>query len=126
MTRLLKLWPSVKRIANALNDMSLSCSVDNLVLPSTSSSASGVSGWVASRAVSDYYGDDTANELSAGIQEGLYEANARQNELLRKQNDLLTQLLEKDTTVEITANSLMKAMNRKTQRDGKNSLAVSV
>jgi hypothetical protein len=41
------------------------------------------------------------------------------------QNDLLQQLLDKDSTVEITANSFAKAASRKNRRDGRTIIPVS-
>lgn len=62
------------------------------------------------------YGQDS---IVDGVREGVQEATSRQNDLLREQNDLLRQLLNKDTTVEITTDSFTQAMNRKNRRDGK-------
>jgi hypothetical protein len=81
---------------------------------------------MAKRVATEMCSDDTAGQFSEGIREGMYEANARQNDLLREQNDLLKRILEKDNTVEITTNSFTKAINRKNQRDGKTVIPVSV
>ena len=81
---------------------------------------------VARRVAAQMYGDDNAGQFSEGIREGMYEANARQNDLLREQNELLRRILEKDTTVEVTTNSFTNAINRKNQRDGKTVIPVSV
>jgi len=64
-------------------------------------------------------GESGTDSIVDGVRQGMYEATARQNDLLREQNDLLRQLLNKDTTVEVTTNSFTKALNRKNQRDGK-------
>lgn len=66
------------------------------------------------------------DQIVDGISQGVAMANARQNELLREQNDLLRQLLAKDMSVEITATSLTKAINRKNLRDGKTVVPVGV
>ena len=63
--------------------------------------------------------EDSSEQIAEAIRTGLYETTSRQNELLREQNELLRQILDKDTTVEVTANSVTKALNRKNQRDGK-------
>ena len=55
---------------------------------------------------------------------GEAETSAEQLALLREQNDLLRQLLEKDNSVEITTTSLTSAFNRKNQRDGKTIIPV--
>lgn len=59
------------------------------------------------------------DQIIEGIRAGVADALARQNDILRQQNELLQQLLEKDQTVEVTASSVAKALNRKNQRDGK-------
>lgn len=59
------------------------------------------------------------DQIIEGIRQGVADAMARQNDILRQQNELLQQLLEKDQTVEVTASSMAKALNRKNQRDGK-------
>lgn len=66
------------------------------------------------------------DQIVDGISQGVAMANARQNELLREQNDLLRQLLAKDMSVEVTATSLTKAINRKNLRDGKTVVPVGV
>ena len=68
---------------------------------------------------------DNTDQIAEGVRQGMYEGTAQQNDLLREQNDLLRQLLSKDTTVEITTNSFTKAINRKNQRDGKTVIPVS-
>lgn len=68
---------------------------------------------------------DTAEAIADGVRMGLYDSTSRQNELLREQNELLRELLDKESTVEITANSLTKAMTRKNQRDGKTVIPIS-
>lgn len=66
------------------------------------------------------------DQIVDGISQGVAMANMRQNELLREQNDLLRQLLAKETTVEVTATSLTKAINRKNLRDGKTVVPVGI
>jgi roadblock/LC7 domain-containing protein len=88
-----------------------------------------VAAWMNS--VGDYtgsgvYGDGATDQIADGVRAGMYDATARQNDLLREQNDLLRRILEKDTTVEVTTNSFTKAINRKNQRDGKTVIPVSV
>ena len=70
--------------------------------------------------------EDSSEQIAEAIRTGLYETTSRQNELLREQNELLRQILDKDTTVEVTANSVTKALNRKNQRDGKVIVPVGV
>ncbi len=69
-------------------------------------------------------GDRTAvvnnGQIVEAVADGVYEANAEQNMLLREQNGLLRQLLAKDMGgAEITAASVAKSLNRKNLRDGK-------
>ena len=80
---------------------------------------------VGNSTASGLYGDGAADQIAEGVRTGMYEATARQNDLLREQNELLRDLLNKDTTVEVTANSFTKAINRKNQRDGKTVIPVS-
>ena len=54
----------------------------------------------------------------------LIDAMNRQNELLRRQNELLQDIADKDTTVEVTASSFTKAASRKNRRDGKTIIPV--
>ena len=49
----------------------------------------------------------------------------QQNALLRRQNDLLQRLLEKDTTVEVTTKQFASAANRQNRREGRTTIAVS-
>ena len=66
-----------------------------------------------------------SDSIADGVREGMYDATARQNELLKEQNDLLRQIASKDFTAEITTDSFTKAMNRKNQRDGKTIIPVT-
>jgi len=76
--------------------------------------------WIANTANSGsgMYGELTADQIAEGVRDGIYDSTARQNELLREQNDLLRIIAGKDTTVEITANAIARAMNRKSMREG--------
>ena len=49
----------------------------------------------------------------------------QQNALLRRQNDLLQRLLEKDTKVEVTTKQFASAANRQNRREGRTTIAVS-
>ena len=46
-------------------------------------------------------------EIISGIQRGVAEANGEQNSLLRQQNDLLRNILEKDSSVRLTASAAL-------------------
>jgi len=59
------------------------------------------------------------------IRTAMLSSTERQNQLLREQNDLLQQILDKDSTVEITANSFVKAAGRKNRRDGRTIIPIS-
>lgn len=59
------------------------------------------------------------DQIVEGIREGVESAMAKQNELLRQQNELLKALLEKESTSEISVSSISQAINRVNQRNGK-------
>jgi len=80
---------------------------------------------VGYRAGAALYGEGNSDQIAEGVRQGVYEATARQNDLLREQNELLREIAMKDTTVEVTTNSFTKAINRKNQRDGKTVIPVS-
>ena len=63
-------------------------------------------------------------QIVEGIAEGVTAANEDQNALLREQNRLLRQLLDKDLTVGVS--TIASAFNRKNQRDGKVTVPVSI
>lgn len=70
-----------------------------------------------------------AGSMSAlidGVREGVYEATAQQNELLRQQNEILLDLLAKDNTTEISTNSVVNSLALKNRRDGKYVVPVGV
>lgn len=59
------------------------------------------------------------DQIVEGIREGVESAMAKQNELLRQQNELLKALLEKESTSEISVSSISQAISRVNQRNGK-------
>lgn len=59
------------------------------------------------------------DQIVDGIREGVESAMAKQNELLRQQNELLKALLEKESTSEISVSSISQAISRVNQRNGK-------
>lgn len=59
------------------------------------------------------------DQIVEGITYGVYAANQEQNGLLREQNKLLRQLIDKDGNGQIDVTTIVKAMKRKNQRDGK-------
>jgi hypothetical protein len=59
------------------------------------------------------------DQIVSGIASGVAAANSEQNSLLREQNKLLRQLLEKDSDGEINVSTITRAMQRKNRRDGK-------
>ncbi len=65
-------------------------------------------------------------QIVEGIQSGVYAANQEQNVLLREQNKLLRQIVDKESGGAIDVTTITKAMNRKNQRDGKTIVAVGV
>lgn len=60
-------------------------------------------------------------QIIAGIAEGVADANAEQNALLREQNELLRRLLSKDTNVTayVTTSDIVSGLERKNRRDGR-------
>ena len=64
------------------------------------------------------------DQIIEGIRAGVSDALARQNDILRQQNELLQKLLEKDMTAQVTTASMVNAFNRKNQRDGKTVIPV--
>lgn len=68
----------------------------------------------------------SAPEASHNDNNGELVSEARQqNALLRRQNDLLQRLLDKDTTVEVTTKQFASAANRQNRREGRTTIAVS-
>lgn len=60
------------------------------------------------------------DQIVEGIRSGVYDANQEQNNLLREQNKLLRQLVEKDFgSGEIGVTTITNAINKKNRRDGK-------
>ena len=59
------------------------------------------------------------DQIVDGIRAGVESAMAKQNELLRQQNELLKALLEKESTSEISVSSISQAISRVNQRNGK-------
>ena len=59
------------------------------------------------------------NQIVDGIRSGVYDANQEQNNLLREQNRLLRQMLDRDNNGEINVSTITKAQNRMNRRHGK-------
>lgn len=64
------------------------------------------------------------DQIVEGIREGVEAAMERQNQLLRRQNELLQALLEKEGNTEINVSSFYQAVNRTNQRNGKTIIPV--
>ena len=64
------------------------------------------------------------DQIVEGIREGVEAAMERQNQLLRRQNELLQALLEKEGSAEINVSSCYQAVNRTNQRNGKTIIPV--
>lgn len=64
------------------------------------------------------------DQIVEGIRTGVAEAMAKQNDLLRQQNELLMRLVEKDFVAQVTTADIVRGMNRKNQRDGKQVIPV--
>lgn len=59
------------------------------------------------------------DQIVDGIRSGVYDANQEQNNLLREQNRLLRQLLDRDNNGEINVSTITKAQSRNNRRHGK-------
>lgn len=68
------------------------------------------------------------DQIVASVSQGVADANAEQNALLREQNSLLRKLLEKDATVTAYAGTddLVEGLTRRNRRDGKTIVPVGV
>ena len=64
------------------------------------------------------------DQIVEGIREGVEAAMERQNQLLRRQNELLQALLEKEGSAEVNVSSFYQAVNRTNQRNGKTIIPV--
>lgn len=64
------------------------------------------------------------DQIVEGIREGVEAAMERQNQLLRRQNELLQALLEKEGSAEINVSSFYQAVNRTNKRNGKTIIPV--
>ena len=53
------------------------------------------------------------SDMTESVRQGVSEATARQNDLLREQNNLLRQILDKDFTAEVSFDDFTKAAQRK-------------
>lgn len=81
----------------------------------------GVNDWVdavGNRVSMEFSGAATADQIKDGVREGVYEATARQNELLREQNDLLMRLVNKETIVQIGNKTIKDAVVTQEKADG--------
>lgn len=65
------------------------------------------------------------DSIADGVRDGMYDATARQNELIKELITEVRRIGDKDFTTEITTSSITKAMNRKNQRDGKTIIPVT-
>jgi hypothetical protein len=65
-------------------------------------------------------------QIIEGISGGVYAANREQNGLLREQNNLLRQLVEKQSNGQIDVTTITSAMMRKNRRDGKTVVPVGI
>jgi len=66
------------------------------------------------------------DQIVESVSQGVADANAEQNALLREEISILRRLLEKDTTVTISSGSLVSGLERKNRRDGRTIVPVGV
>lgn len=62
--------------------------------------------------------------MSDSVRQGVMDATARQNDLLREQNDLLRKIYEKEFTADVSTSSILNGLNRRNIRDGKTVVAI--
>ena len=62
--------------------------------------------------------------LAEYVRSGVREATAAQNDLLREQNNILRQLLNKPVTAEISTNAIVHGLQRKNLRDGTDTVPI--
>ena len=67
-----------------------------------------------------------SNQEITGIADAVYGTGAQEAALLRQQNDLLRQLLQKDMTAVVSTDSIVSGLARKNRRDGVSTVPVSV
>ena len=80
-----------------------------------------VSEWMdnlGSRVEAALSGAASTDKIAEGVREGMFEVTARQNDLLREQNDLLQRLLNKDMTVQIGNKTIKEAVVTQDNADG--------
>ena len=63
-------------------------------------------------------------DMTESVRQGVMEATARQNDLLREQNDLLRCIAEKEFTADVSTSSILNGLNRRNIRDGKTVVAI--
>ena len=68
------------------------------------------------------------DEMRESVEQGVMDANAEQNALLREEISILRKLLDKDTNVTayVGTGSLISGLERKNRRDGKTIVPVGV
>lgn len=64
-------------------------------------------------------------QIAASVASGVASANATQNDLLREQNALLRELLDKDSSVVVTTRDIFSGMERSNRRNGYVTVPVS-
>lgn len=63
-------------------------------------------------------GEDDSYMIAEYVRSGVADATYQQNELLKQQNEILRQLLDKPVTAEISTNAIVQGLQRKNRRDG--------
>ena len=63
-------------------------------------------------------GEDDSYMIAEYVRSGVADATYQQNELLKQQNEILRQLLDKPVTAEISTNDIVRGFQRKNKRDG--------
>lgn len=81
---------------------------------------------LAQKVRSGLTGSSSQDSIADGVRDGMYDATARQNELIKELITEVRKIGDKDFSTEITTSSITKALNRKNQRDGRTIVPVGV
>lgn len=81
---------------------------------------------LAQKVRSGLTGSSSQDSIADGVRDGMYDATARQNELIKELITEVRRIGDKDFSTEITTSSITKALNRKNQRDGRTIVPVGV
>lgn len=73
---------------------------------------------IGQRVALEVAGAGTTTQIAEGVREGMYEATARQNQLLMEQNELLQRMAGKETVLQIGSRVIKEAVVTQEKADG--------